>query len=294
MSGLPRLLLRPSRALKNLKKNNPTLVYLRNWYRNHAPTQGIETIAYAEGRALVGTLVVVNMEDANPQVANCPTVPLSDQDHISIAKPDNKRRDVYRRVHHYLEDLKKRLEDGRIQTIPSPTREEAAMRKLAEKRDWISSLSGYWWELIKIDDKTEVSFFEIRPHSLSNSVSCEGKHYTENGEHISNWHSVIAGVEKEQNKIVLSYHWEGTRTSGMERGLQFQGFGKMRFPEPKEPGDRIDRAIGGFWDVKISQPKQTIYKSVELYRAVDDDCIRKMTAGTPKAIKSYVLKMLNQ
>ncbi|MFC1560725.1 esterase/lipase family protein [Pseudomonadota bacterium] len=293
-----RSLLSPSKALKNLEKNNPTLIYLRNWYRNYAPAQGIKTMAFAEGKA-VGPFIVVNIEDANPQVAFSPLVPLSDEDHISIAKPRNLSNTVYKQVGHYLEDLKKQLDEGRIlKILPSDRneatfmREKEVMKKLAQERNWISSLTGFWWEYITVGGEKELSFFQIRPNSQSYMPSLWGEHYDKNGLHISNWNSVIAGVEKVKDQIIVNYHWEGRHIKGKNSGLKFSGFGRMKFQLSNESIDRIDKGTGEFWDVNESHLEQTAYKSIELRRAVDSDTIFKMENGSEKEVKSLVIERI--
>lgn len=294
-----RSLLKPSKALKNLERNNPTLIYLKNWYRNHAPVQGIKTIAFAEGKP-VGPFVVVNVEDANPQVAFSPLIQLSDKDHISIAKPENSNDTVYKQVTFYLEELKKKVDEGRIQTFASPgsnvsilESEKEAMEKLAKERKWVSYLSGYWWEFIEVDDKNEISFFQIQPHAISSRLSCWGNHFDMNGIQISEWKSITAGIEKENDELILKYHWEGYRIKGNDKGSRFSGFGNMKFNMQNKSVDRIDRGGGEFWDVNESHPEQTVCKSIKLRRVIDSESIRIMEDGTDKEIKSLVVKRLS-
>src|SRR5262245_44151501 len=92
---LARVFMRPSLALRNLQKNNPTLRYQGEWYRSHVASQGIETITFAERRPLLGGLMVVDESSANPHIPNCVPIPLPDEDHISIAKPRHMNRLVF-------------------------------------------------------------------------------------------------------------------------------------------------------------------------------------------------------
>jgi hypothetical protein len=271
------LVLKPSLALRNLEKNNPTLRYLRDWYRYYAPVQGIETFAYAEGSALFGTMVV-EVEAANPQIAGADFVQLSDENHLSIAKPENSRKTVHRKVAGYLEGLEERVTEGRIESAASflPSRE--ALQRAAEKRKLISRICGWWWEVIRVDGDIEVSLFEIRPNPMTNSVVCEhGFHYDRQGRPLSKWHSVMADVAMERKDIVLSYYWKGKRLHGDKLGQRFEGFGRIEFDQPFPPTNRVDRGSGRFWDFNASHPEQTREKIVEvLLRERNDKVIRDM------------------
>jgi hypothetical protein len=71
-------------TIQDLRAHDAHLRELFNWYRNHAPSAGIQTATYYEGRKLKG-VTIVNPTSAHPGVGADP-VPL-DEDHFSIVKP---------------------------------------------------------------------------------------------------------------------------------------------------------------------------------------------------------------
>ncbi|MCK6207731.1 hypothetical protein KZX50_20020 [Bacillus infantis] len=82
----------PTLAIKDLKAHDAHLRDLFEWYREHG-ANGIQTRTYYEARGVRGALIIVNPTSAHPGVGAKP-VPL-DEDHISIAKPQDRNAQVY-------------------------------------------------------------------------------------------------------------------------------------------------------------------------------------------------------
>jgi tetratricopeptide (TPR) repeat protein len=74
----------PTASLAALKAHDPHLRNLYNWYRNHAPTLGIETETYFEARDVFGFRIV---DETSSQPGVGPDAVMLDEDHLSIAKP---------------------------------------------------------------------------------------------------------------------------------------------------------------------------------------------------------------
>lgn len=74
-------------SIEELRAHDAHLRELYNWYRNHAPGLGIQTVTYYEQRPVKVGLSIVNPTSAHPGVGADP-VPL-DEDHISIARPES-------------------------------------------------------------------------------------------------------------------------------------------------------------------------------------------------------------
>ncbi len=285
--------LRPSPALRHLEKNKPSLRYLRDWYRDHAPAQGIDTITYAEGRPLAAALVV-DVESANPQIPNCAAPMLSDQDHISIAKPRARSDTIYERVAECLTQLEKRIAIGSVfSNSGEPVFDRRARTRLRETRDLVASLAGFWWQRVDTDELNHLSFFRISPDFLANSVTVGGRSYTSNGSPAADWSSQLARINSEQQKIVIKYFWTGKHVTKELAHLSFHGFGRMEFDRPLATDERIERARGGFWEVNESQPDKTHYKSIELRRITEEETVRKMRNGSTREKESRVQDTLN-
>lgn len=285
---LTRFLLRPSVALENLRKDNPILRYLGDWYRDQVQIQGIETIAFAEARPYFGTMIV-SSSSANPQIANVRATPLSDADHISIAKPAHKASAVHARLSRCLEEVEKRAESGGELSISAHAPlDQATIARLAEVRRCIARISGAWWEYIEREGVNRISFVQIFPEPQSNSICLDGQSYDERGNRVAKWDSVIARVEKATNKIVVSYLWKGLHSDPEIANLQFHGFGAFEFEESAAAGEMIRRGGGRFWDVNEAHPEKTVLKPVRLRRILDKDHVRAMTEGKDSEIQELV------
>ena len=79
--------------MSDLKAHDAHLRNLFDWYRNHAPAIGIETITYYEGQDVANALRIVNETSSHPGVGADPI--MLDKNHISIAKPFDEGEDVY-------------------------------------------------------------------------------------------------------------------------------------------------------------------------------------------------------
>ena len=84
---------RATPAVKDLKKELPTLHYMNTRYRDWAATSGIEHRIYTETRKTKG-LWIVKPDSADPGIAGARAIPL-DADHIDICKPQNATAQVH-------------------------------------------------------------------------------------------------------------------------------------------------------------------------------------------------------
>ena len=290
---LTSLFFRPSPALRNLKKDNPILRYLGDWYRDQVQVQGMETIAFAEGRPYFGTMIV-SESSANPQIANVRAMPLPSDDHISIAKPADRTHPVHLSLGKCLREVEKRARSGGNQLFSAQAPlDQATIARMAEIRRLIARISGAWWEYIEREGVNKISFFRILPDMLFNSVLLDGNSYDGDGSRVAKWDSVIARVEKERNKIVISYLWKGLHTDPRIANLQFHGFGIFEFDEPGA-GEMVSRGGGRFWDVDEAHPEKTILKPMKLRRVLNNDDIRKMTSGSDSEIQKLVKTTISE
>jgi len=81
----------PSASLAALKAHDPHLRNLYNWYRSHAPSLGIATQTYYEGRDVFGFRIV---DETSSQPGVGPDAVMLDEDHLSIAKPRDRSAQV--------------------------------------------------------------------------------------------------------------------------------------------------------------------------------------------------------
>ena len=89
-------------SMADLKAHDAHLRNLMNWYREHAPQVGIETITYYEGLDVANALLIVDETSSHPGVGATPIQ--LDKTHISIAKPLNEGEDVYEAARDLIRD----------------------------------------------------------------------------------------------------------------------------------------------------------------------------------------------
>ncbi len=290
---LTRLFLRPSPALGNLKRDNPILRYLGDWYRDHSQAQGIQTIAFSEGRTMRGAAMVVSESSASPQVAGVIAMPLPDEDHSSISKPADKSRPVYLSLDKCLADVEQRASSCGVGhgTLRAPLDKET-LAHLTENRRLISRISGAWWERMSTDGANKLSYFQILPDMLFNTVSLLGTSYDSVGNKAATWNSVIARVDKADNRIVVRYLWKGGHVDPGIANVPFHGFGALEFVESAGTVGTITRGDGKFWDVDEFHPEKTVLKPIQLRRVLAQDQMLTMTGGTDNAVKALVTEIL--
>lgn len=98
----------PSKALEDLKKHHPFVSDLGRWFREYLDTRRhIECRFYCEAQRTYGVITVVNELAADPGLPHMPLVPL-DEDHTSIAKPQERASHVYGGVCSVLRSLQDR------------------------------------------------------------------------------------------------------------------------------------------------------------------------------------------
>jgi hypothetical protein len=92
-------------SVDDLKRNEPSLRQLNNWYRNHA-FERFKHEVFCE-KKLTGWhglgVIVVDEESANPGIPRVPLIPLDD-DHLSICKPASQGAMLYKRVRRLVEE----------------------------------------------------------------------------------------------------------------------------------------------------------------------------------------------
>jgi hypothetical protein len=136
-----------------------------------------------------------------------------------------------------------------------------------------------------------ISFFQVVPDMLFNTVSLVGTSYDDSGEPAAEWSSVIARVEKSDQKIVVLYLWKGKHVTQALANVPFHGLGTLGFVE-LGAGDAVTRGSGTFWDVDEFHPEKTVLKPIELRRVANPEQVRVMTQGTGIARKALATQIL--
>lgn len=132
-------------------------------------------------------------------------------------------------------------------------------------QDFCARLEGYWWENIKQDEVSALSFLEIRADPSSGTVKLQGKAYDKQGQLAANWESVASCVNLPDRK--LFYYWRGLHPSRPNE--PYEGFGELSL---ESVDGRIDKGSGFFFDCKVTEMALTTRKSFTLQRASKKEC----------------------
>ena len=89
--------------IADLRAHDAQLANLFDWYRQHAPDIGVQTVTFFEGRDLGNAVRIVDDPSSHPGVGANPIK--LDEDHSSIAKPAHKGEDVCLAANRLINDL---------------------------------------------------------------------------------------------------------------------------------------------------------------------------------------------
>ena len=163
--------------------------------------------------------------------------------------------------------------------------ESSALTVGQQLRAFRERAAGFWWSLGA--DSGSVGFATIAPDESNVTLSVNGLVYDASGDIIANWDTTASCINLKQRK--LYYYWEGRWT---KRPLeQYLGFGEITF---KDSLDRIDRAIGLFWDTNLGDIKSTTKKSSRFVRCADQREIDTMRGGDEGSIGRLVRQQLER
>lgn len=181
----------------------------------------------------------------------------------------------------------------RIMTLGSRHKLSPEVRAAqAANRAFVDRVKGAWWERITINGQHWLSFLEIDADEIYGTVQMRGISYDEKGTLMANWKSLVARVDRDEQKIL--YHWQGwyPESAIAKPQDQFHGFGEMEFTVSRDVSQPASRGKGKFWDVDETRPEKTAVKSVQLHRVDDVEDIRTMTSGKEKVLRTVVARTL--
>jgi hypothetical protein len=128
-----------------------------------------------------------------------------------------------------------------------------------------ATLAGGWWEKIKPDTTTALSFIEMTPDSASNTLLMKGSVYDRDGNTVAYWESEAVCIKLNENK--LFYYWKGWHP---ERPNEpYEGFGEISFHAANN--GVISGGIGFFSDTNLTNMQSTTKKSTILLRGTPQE-----------------------
>jgi hypothetical protein len=121
-----------------------------------------------------------------------------------------------------------------------------------------NGVAGCWWERVREESRSALSFVTIEPDPVTNTLSIEGIAYDGKAQPLAEWHTLTTSIVLGPRPRVF-YQWEGAYETA--RGETYGGGAVIRFEG--------NSGHGYFYDTNFARMKQgarTRIKNVRLYR----------------------------
>lgn len=128
-----------------------------------------------------------------------------------------------------------------------------------------NSICGGWWEQIKPDTPSALSYVEITPDTTSGTLKMKGDVYGPDGNRAAFWESEAVCIKASDAK--LFYYWKGWHPDRANE--PYEGFGEISFNSAENGA--INSGFGFFSDTNLTQIQSTTKKSVTLTRCKPDE-----------------------
>jgi len=154
-----------------------------------------------------------------------------------------------------------------------------AIKMAQEVTGFCDLVTGSWWERIKPDNASALSFVTIETNPATGTIKMTGEAFDVNGKRAARWESMTSCINLAQRKTF--YYW-----TGAQEGASYEGFGEITF-QPPDAG-RIDRGNGFFSDTKLNEVSSTTKKEFTLWRCTDAKEMKIMSSFDEQAISELV------
>lgn len=146
-------------------------------------------------------------------------------------------------------------------------------------------VEGAWWERINYPQGSALGYVTITANLHTGNLDLEGKSYGKDALPSAKWRSEMTRLYPAERKII--YFWRGTAYD-----MAFHGYGTKEFNLSEDSSSRFVSGRGDFWNVNEAQPNNTIVKSVELRRVLDEKDKQIMTSGADREKHDLVLNVI--
>ena len=173
------------------------------------------------------------------------------------------------------------------------TRDKPDPDKVAESdaiRTFCKRVTGAWWQrILDKKDVSALSFFQIKPDTVFNSLSLSGSSYDKTGALVGFWENIMARIYAGESKVL--YSWKGWHTLAGMTHISFHGFGEMDF-KGEADAKSLTHGQGRFWKVDEANPAKTINTPMQLCRITDNTAVSTMTSGKEKKVRTLIRHIL--
>lgn len=129
-----------------------------------------------------------------------------------------------------------------------------------ERLDFCNKITGFWWELIRPNALSALSFISIHYDEETLNLKMTGRSYDTEGNYIAYWESKSTGIHFREHKVF--YYWEGWFPS--KPSEPFEGVGEVSFYSLVEI---FKEGNGIFSNINITDIKSIQKSSFELSRS---------------------------
>jgi len=156
----------------------------------------------------------------------------------------------------------------------------AAVHAYGELFTFCEKVEGCWWERVRPDLVTALSFVRISLDRQTLTVKLQGRSFDTTGSYTAFWESEAASINVKERKLL--YYWTGSfLTSPSE---PFEGFGEISLLESEA---EFREGVGVFTNINVTDIKSISKKSFELRRCTREE-ISAMDSNDKKKIGSLI------
>ncbi len=151
-----------------------------------------------------------------------------------------------------------------MSTGPKALTGMALIKSYSQKLDFCNKVTGYWWERIRPDNASALSFVNIAFDEDMLMLKMKGRSFNTAGEYISYWETKSTGINFKEEKIF--YFWEGWFPSNPSE--PYEGVGEIKFYGLTQ---FYTEGNGIFSNINIADIKSMNKSSFELTRSNEDE-----------------------
>jgi hypothetical protein len=151
---------------------------------------------------------------------------------------------------------------------------------------FLDEITGPWWERIRPDDASALSYTRIERDRRTGLVKIHGDAYSAGLELVAHWESLAVAVEPDERRLV--YHWQGWFPARPNE--PFEGFGEFRFSDAT---GACRKGSGFYLDVNLTRLENTTKKAAELRRIAVGADLEVMQGVDGAKIKALLRRVLD-
>lgn len=134
----------------------------------------------------------------------------------------------------------------------------------AQQVNFCSKITGYWWERIRPDKTSALSFVNIHYDKEMLMLKMKGRSFDESGEYTAHWETKSASIHLKEQKVV--YYWQGWFPS--KPSEPFEGVGEITFYGLQNV---FTEGNGIFSNINVADIKSIVKSSFELSRSNSEE-----------------------